>query len=95
MFDVYCVGSEFVNGVPIDRLTEFPEQIRLSVGERMMFLALNELFAWRYMQTDPNWGNFLYDAQRDRICLLDFGACREYSKAFGMFALFPVSDMTT
>ena len=34
------------------------------------------------MQTDPNWGNFLYDEQRDVLNLIDFGAAREYPVAF-------------
>ena len=34
------------------------------------------------MQTDPNWGNFLYDPDRDVIGLLDFGASRAFPKAF-------------
>ncbi len=33
-------------------------------------------------QTDPNWGNFFYDARSRKIGLLDFGATREYNKAF-------------
>ncbi len=34
------------------------------------------------MQTDPNWGNFFYDTATRKIGLLDFGATREYNKAF-------------
>ena len=34
------------------------------------------------MQTDPNWGNFLYDEKRDRLNLIDFGAARAYPAAF-------------
>lgn len=33
-------------------------------------------------QTDPNFGNFLYDARRDTLGLIDFGAAREYSREF-------------
>jgi aarF domain-containing kinase len=41
------------------------------------------------MQTDPNWANFLYDQQNDKIQLIDFGASREYTKEFmdGWFRL--------
>lgn len=48
-----------------------------------------ELFHFRFMQTDPNWANFLYDAQFDRLGLIDFGASRPYSKEFmdGWFRL--------
>ena len=36
----------------------------------------------RFMQTDPNWGNFLYDFGTRSTGLIDFGATREYSKDF-------------
>ena len=34
------------------------------------------------MQTDPNWGNFLYDDAKNSINLIDFGAARDYPKIF-------------
>ena len=34
------------------------------------------------MQTDPNWSNFLYNVKDDQICLIDFGAAREFSQEF-------------
>lgn len=34
------------------------------------------------MQTDPNWGNFLYNEATKKINLIDFGAAREYPKRF-------------
>jgi hypothetical protein len=40
------------------------------------------LFGFRFIQTDPNWRNFLYDIERDRIVLLDFGAAREFQRNF-------------
>lgn len=41
-----------------------------------------ELFHFRFMQTDPNWANFLYDPKSDTLGLIDFGASREYTKEF-------------
>mmetsp|Transcript_10145 Transcript_10145/g.22415 ORF Transcript_10145/g.22415 Transcript_10145/m.22415 type:complete len:175 (+) Transcript_10145:35-559(+) len=41
-----------------------------------------ELFVWRFMQTDPNWGNFLYDVRTRTTYLIDFGAAREYDEEF-------------
>ena len=52
------------------------------VAERLLHLCLRELFEFRFMQTDPNWSNFLYDVGGDRIVLLDFGAARDFSKRF-------------
>lgn len=34
------------------------------------------------MQTDPNWGNFLYDDSTKTLNLIDFGAARDYPKSF-------------
>jgi aarF domain-containing kinase len=34
------------------------------------------------MQTDPNWTNFLYNAETKKLELLDFGASREYPEVF-------------
>lgn len=50
---------------------------------------MQELFQFRFMQTDPNWANFLYDQKHDKIQLIDFGASREYTKEFmdGWFRL--------
>ncbi len=56
--------------------------VRNDVGSRLMELTLKELFEWRFMQTDPNWGNFLYDASADQLHLIDFGAAREFPKLF-------------
>ena len=40
-----------------------PQEVRDDVGTRLLRLTLRELFDWRFMQTDPNWGNFLYDPE--------------------------------
>ena len=34
------------------------------------------------MQTDPNWTNFLYNAQTNKLELLDFGASRDFPDKF-------------
>lgn len=48
----------------------------------MLRLCLNELFVFKFMQTDPNWSNFFFNKYTNRIYLLDFGATREYSNDF-------------
>ena len=52
------------------------------MAERILFVTLRELFEWRFMQTDPNWGNFLYNSLTDTLSLIDFGASRDYDKSF-------------
>ena len=48
------------------------------VGARLLWLALTELFTFRFMQTDPNWSNFLYAPRTHQLSLIDFGACQSY-----------------
>ncbi len=58
------------------------QDIRNDVGSLLLRLTIRELFDWRFMQTDPNWGNFLYDEHADQLHLIDFGAAKEYPKPF-------------
>ena len=77
--------QEFVEGIPIDKCaTLLSQSQRDSIGFRMMFLVMKELFEWRYIQTDPNWSNFIYDPKTNRLNLLDYGACRGYSSEFSI-----------
>ncbi|GLC45729.1 hypothetical protein PLESTF_000598400 [Pleodorina starrii] len=74
--------SEWVRGVPIDKVCQLSQPVRDAVGSRLLQLTLRELFEWHFMQTDPNWGNFLYDTEADRINLIDFGASKDYPEGF-------------
>lgn len=74
--------SERVTGVHIDAVAGMNQATRDAVGTRLLTLTLRELYEWRYMQTDPNWGNFLYDASTDVLHLIDFGAAKEFSLDF-------------
>ncbi|KAG5488876.1 hypothetical protein JIQ42_00494 [Leishmania sp. Namibia] len=77
--------TEYVRGVTIDQLgrrPDVPQELRNYIAESFMELTLKELFVWRFMQTDPNFSNFLYNAKDKRVYLLDFGASREYSSEF-------------
>ena len=42
-------------------------------------LLFKELFEWGFVQTDPNYGNFLYRPDLSQLVLLDFGAANRYS----------------
>uniref|UniRef100_S4RPI5 Coenzyme Q8B n=1 Tax=Petromyzon marinus TaxID=7757 RepID=S4RPI5_PETMA len=52
------------------------------ISENILRLCLRELFEFRFMQTDPNWSNFMYDPETCKVALLDFGASREYEVQF-------------
>jgi aarF domain-containing kinase len=50
-------------------------------GRTMLDLYCNEFFRWGFVQTDPNHGNFLLDAD-GRVWLLDLGAALEFPADF-------------
>ena len=74
--------SEFVEGIPIDKAASLSQVSRNAIARTLLYLTIQELFVYRFMQTDPNFSNFLYDHEKQRINLIDFGATREYSKDF-------------
>jgi predicted unusual protein kinase regulating ubiquinone biosynthesis (AarF/ABC1/UbiB family) len=41
-----------------------------------------ELFEFRFMQTDPNFANYLFDPEAGALVLLDFGSAREFRAEF-------------
>jgi predicted unusual protein kinase regulating ubiquinone biosynthesis (AarF/ABC1/UbiB family) len=49
------------------------------VGRRLQRLVFRELFEFRFVQTDPNFANYLIDPDSGRLVLLDFGSAREFS----------------
>jgi aarF domain-containing kinase len=58
------------------------QETRNTVARQLLRLTIHELFVWRFMQTDPNWGNYLYDADTQVLHLIEFRSCREYDKVF-------------
>lgn len=74
--------TELVSGIPIDKVALLDQKTRNYIGEKLLELTLIELFVFRFMQTDPNWSNFLYDEATKLINLIDFGAARDYPKSF-------------
>lgn len=74
--------SEFVMGIPIDKATAYSQSTRNAIARTMLYMTIQELFVYRFMQTDPNFSNFLYDNEKQRINLIDFGAAKSYSKTF-------------
>lgn len=74
--------TELVSGIPIDKVARLSQETRNYVGKKLLQLTLMELFVFRFMQTDPNWSNFLYDEATKTINLIDFGAARAYPKSF-------------
>jgi len=74
--------SQYVEGLPIDKALDFPQEVRNNIARSVLELTIKELFEWNFMQTDPNWGNFLYNHAKGKTALIDFGASRAYDKSF-------------
>lgn len=88
VFGEFCTKhvlvSEFVRGVPIDRVGSMEKAVRDTVAEKLLKLTLSELFLFAFQQSDPNWSNYLYEEETGRINLIDFGAARAYNEKFLM-----------
>ncbi|KAJ5598434.1 hypothetical protein N7537_008518 [Penicillium hordei] len=73
---------EMLDGVAVTKVTDFTQAQRDWIGTQIMRLCLREIAEFHYMQTDPNWTNFLYNASTNKLELLDFGASRAYPEEF-------------
>jgi aarF domain-containing kinase len=74
--------AELMSGVGVAKLKNLTQDERDWIGTQVLRLCLREIVEFQFMQTDPNWTNFLYNASQRKIELLDFGACRAYPDEF-------------
>jgi aarF domain-containing kinase len=74
--------AELMHGVAVTKMKGLTQQDRDWVGTQLLRLALREITEFRFMQTDPNWTNFLYNKDTQKIELLDFGASRDFPAEF-------------
>lgn len=72
------LAMSYVPGQPIESLIDAPQESRDLVVTKIIILMLRELFEFNMMQTDPNFANYQYDDQTQKIVLLDFGATRSF-----------------
>jgi aarF domain-containing kinase len=74
----HILALDFAPGVPLTALMQpgVPQAHRDRVAAALCRLAIKEFFGMRLVQTDPNFGNYLFDAASGRIGLLDFGAAQ-------------------
>jgi len=75
------LAMEFLAGEPITELwkTETPRRVRDRVGRDIQRLVFRELFEFRFMQSDPNFANYLQRDHGRELVLLDFGSMVEIS----------------
>ncbi|ETN45538.1 uncharacterized protein HMPREF1541_09370 [Cyphellophora europaea CBS 101466] len=71
-----------MEGTAITKIPDFTQDQKDWIGTQILRLCLREIIEFRYMQTDPNWTNFLYNRETNQLELLDFGASREYPERF-------------
>lgn len=76
------LAMDLIRGRPFEDLrgTEHPQALRDAIGASLQRLMFRELFEFRFMQTDPNFANYLFLPETDRVALLDLGAAREISE---------------
>ena len=74
--------SEFMHGKGVTKIPDLSQAERDWIGTHILRLCLRELMEWRFMQTDPNWTNFLYNRPAQKLELLDFGASRDFPAKF-------------
>ncbi len=73
------LAMTYLPGDPIEALARSAPAVRDRIGARMLQLVFRELFNFGVVQTDPNFANYLYQAESDRIVLLDFGATLRFT----------------
>ncbi|KAM7208777.1 ABC1 domain containing protein [Naviculisporaceae sp. PSN 640] len=77
------ITMEFMDGVGVTRMmSELSQSQRDWIGTQILRLCLREITEFKFMQTDPNWTNFLFNPATEKLELLDFGASREYPDEF-------------
>jgi len=73
---------EMMTGTGVTKLRNLTQEQKDWIGTQILRLCLREITEFKFMQTDPNWTNFLYNSKNNKLELLDFGASREYPDKF-------------
>jgi len=73
------LAMSYCEGRPIEQISSAPQETRDRIVYLLMELTLRELFDFKLMQTDPNFANYRYNTETDKLILLDFGASRDIS----------------
>eukprot|EP01080_Neovahlkampfia_damariscottae_P009662 gene9662-1869_t len=74
--------TEFVHGVSLESILKENQETRDFFASTIMKIALQELFKFQSMQTDPNFSNFIFDPKMRRVNLIDFGAVTNFDDEF-------------
>ncbi len=74
------LAMDRAHGLPIEELagSDAPQARRDAAAALLQRLLFRELFEFGFVQTDPNFANYLLEEGSDRIVLLDFGSARAF-----------------
>ncbi|NNK99733.1 MAG: AarF/ABC1/UbiB kinase family protein [Xanthomonadales bacterium] len=78
------LAMDFVDGLPLESISadDVSQELKDGVGALLQHLMFRELFEFRTMQSDPNFANYLYQPETDRVVLLDFGSTVSFDEKF-------------
>ena len=78
------LAMDYIDGIPLESLAEdeVAQDLKDGVGTLLQRLMFRELFEFRTMQSDPNFANYLYQPETDRVVLLDFGSTVSFEQKF-------------
>lgn len=77
----HVLAMQYLDSEPLEQIADLPADQKNRLFAALVELSFRELFEFRLMQTDPNFANYRYDRSSNALVLLDFGACRDISKA--------------
>jgi predicted unusual protein kinase regulating ubiquinone biosynthesis (AarF/ABC1/UbiB family) len=79
----HVLAMDWIDGEPLEALASeaVPQARRNAVARTLYELMFRELFEFRFVQTDPNFANYLYLPATQQLALLDLGSAGEYPAA--------------
>ncbi|GEK11107.1 ABC1 kinase family protein [Pseudoalteromonas peptidolytica] len=80
----HLLSMEYVCGAPLAETVALPQSVRNDIMTALIELFFIEMFELKLIQTDPNFGNYLYNKDTHHIVLLDFGATRIVNNAISV-----------
>jgi hypothetical protein len=63
---------EWIPGMPLSEAIHLDQTAKDRIGDLVFKLCLMELFQFKFMQTDPNWTNFLYDQSSKKVNFISY-----------------------
>jgi predicted unusual protein kinase regulating ubiquinone biosynthesis (AarF/ABC1/UbiB family) len=83
---ILTLSYEDGHGIDSSEVAALPQLSRNRLAASFLELLLLETFSWRFVQTDPHFGNYKVrlgqQGEPDRFVLLDFGAVRKFPKRY-------------